>query len=61
VPVEAVEQSRVDDQVDGVARHADDAELRQLLPVVALPQRMPEAGAQAGGDCGVPLLHVARD
>ena len=47
VEVGAVEQRRVDGQIDGVARDADDAELGELLPVVPLAQSVRGAGAHA--------------
>src|SRR5438067_4777616 len=59
VKIGAVEQGDIDDEVDDVARGADDAELRKLLPVVALAQRVPRAAAQARGDGCVLLLHRA--
>ena len=57
--VRAVEQGDVDEQVDDIARRSDDAELRELLPVVALAERVPRAAAQPRRDGCVLLLHRA--
>jgi hypothetical protein len=46
VEARSLEQQRVHDQVDDVARRADDAELDELLPVATVPERRVHAAAR---------------
>src|SRR5436190_9132440 len=60
VEVRPVEQERVYGQVDHVADRADDAELRELLPVVTPPERLAGAAPERGRRDGCWLLSHRR-